>query len=122
MPSGTVEHHNRDGTHRDRAADHREMLVHRLDIDLRHDDRRTNATLRAGGAKQISPGKAAIFLYTWTRAAPGPDPGYRALLTNPGFILEPDLERAVEGAFRRERGAEQRGEVFLKASCAASSL
>jgi hypothetical protein len=33
-------------------------------------------------------------------------------LANPGFVLEPDLERPIEDIPRRERGAKHRGEVL----------
>jgi hypothetical protein len=43
------------------------------------------------------------------------------LLADAGFILKPDFNRPA-GKLRRDRGACQLGEVFLKASCAARSL
>src|SRR5205085_10379640 len=53
-------------------------------------------------------------------AAARPDPGQRALLADAGLVLEPDLDRLAAGVLGRRR-RDQRGEAFLKASCAASS-
>jgi len=116
MPTGAVKHDHRDGARCDRAADHGEMFIHRLDVDLRHDDRGTNPAFRTGGAEQKSPGEAMVFLRARTRSAPGPDASYGTVLADSGFVLEPDLERAVQRIFRRERGTKQGREVFLKAS------
>jgi hypothetical protein len=98
------------------------VFVHRLDVHLWHDDGGANPTFGAGGAEQISPCETVIFLRARARSTPSPDAGYGAVLANPGFVLEPDFERLVWDIFRRERGTEQRREVFLKVSCAASSL
>jgi hypothetical protein len=43
------------------------------------------------------------------------------LLVDPGFVLEPDLDRLAGGCGRQDVG-DQIGEVFLNASCAAASF
>src|SRR5690349_17352598 len=62
-----------------------------------------------GPGEYIGPGETVILLAARTRSPPRPDACYRALLADPGFILKPDLERPVDGALRRERGAERAG-------------
>ena len=54
-------------------------------------------------------------------AAQGPDIGQRALLADPGLVLEPDLDGLVGGLGRQGFGY-ARGEVFLKAVCASISF
>ena len=55
-----------------------------------------------------------------TRADFGPDRAQRALLTDTGLVLEPDLERFADCVRRQARGYDV-GEVFLNASCASRS-
>jgi hypothetical protein len=50
-----------------------------------------------------------------------PDIGQRALLTDPGLILEPDLNRLAGGPGGQAVGY-QAGEVFLNAACASASF
>ena len=56
-----------------------------------------------------------------TAAAQAPLVRQRALLTDAGFVLEPDLDRLAR-RFRRQNIGYEAGEVFLKASCAAISF
>ena len=53
MPAGTIQHQHSDGADRDVPADFHQVLVHRLDVDLWHDDRRTCAALRTDRSEQI---------------------------------------------------------------------
>ena len=50
-----------------------------------------------------------------------PDVGVSALLTDAGFVLEPDFHRA-EGRGPEERGFDQADEVFLKVASASGSF
>jgi hypothetical protein len=54
-------------------------------------------------------------------SSPRPEAGQRALLTDPRFVLPPDLERLADRRDGKSFGYELR-EVFLKASWAAASL
>jgi hypothetical protein len=75
------------------------VLVHGFDVDGRQHQSGANATGRADGAEQIGPGEAPVARRARTGTAPGPDAGLRALLANPCFVLEPDLDRLVSGTF-----------------------
>src|SRR6266576_1239793 len=110
-----------DGARADASADFSQVFVHGLDADCRHDQRGTGAARRADGAEEVGPGEPPVALDPRARAAPGPDAGQRALLADPRFILKPDFNRPA-GKLRRDRGACQLGEVFLKASCASRSV
>src|SRR3977135_4393034 len=92
-----------------------------FDADCRHDQGGAGAPRRADGAEQVGPSKPPVAADPRTRAAFGPDAGQRALLADPRFILKPDFNRPA-GKLRRDCGACQLGEVFLKASCASRSL
>jgi hypothetical protein len=74
------------------------MLVHGFDVDGGQDQSGANATGRADGAEQIGPGEAPVAQRARPGAAPGPDAGQRALLANPCFVLEPDLDRIASSA------------------------
>src|ERR1700704_3092732 len=105
----------------DALADFGQVLVHGVDADCRHDQGGAGAARRADGAEQVGPSKPPVAADPRTRAAFGPDAGQRALLADPRFILKPDFNRPA-GKLRRDCGACQLGEVFLKASCASRSL
>src|ERR1700730_16962570 len=110
-----------DGARADASADFSQVFVHGLDADCRHDQRGTGAARRADGAEEVGPGEPPVALDPRARAAPGPDAGQRALMADAGFILKPDFNRPA-GKLRRDRGARQLGDVFLKASCASRSV
>jgi hypothetical protein len=95
MPACRIQNEQRDCTGADTLTDAGQMGVHGLDIDTRHDHGCAGATGRADGAEQIGPGEPPIPLEPWSSAAFGPQTGQRALLANPSFILEPDLDRAA---------------------------
>ena len=59
-----------------------------------------DAARRADGAEQVGPVVAAVARRARARAAAGPEPGDGALLADPGFVLEPDLERLAVGGWR----------------------
>jgi hypothetical protein len=56
-------------------ADFHEVLIHRLDVDLWHNDRRTCAALRTDCSEQIGPLIPAVARRPRTRAALCPDAG-----------------------------------------------
>ena len=98
-----------------------QMQVHGLDVDVGHDQRRANVTCRTNRAKDIGGRVPLIALHARARAALGPQTRQRAFLSDPRFVLEPELDGFAFGAF----GDDFRralGKVFLKASTASGSL
>src|SRR3982074_2276534 len=78
-----------------------------------------SAAGRTDGAKNVSP---PVALVAWrTRSPLGPNAGQRTLLTDAGFVLEPDFDRLVFGVLGKLR-RDRCGKVFLNASCASSSV
>jgi hypothetical protein len=99
------------------------MLAHGFAVDRRHDDRGANCASRAQRAEQVC-GVAAIVPYRpWTRADRRPNIFQCSLLPDPGFILEPDLDRPPGGGGAAEQGVlYQAGKFFLKATSASGSF
>ena len=90
-----------------------EMLVHCLGVNGGHDNGGAHTAGRANGAKQISRIMPVIAYHPRAGTDRRPDISERALLTDSGFILEPDLDRCPGGG--AEKGMlHQAGEVFLK--------
>ena len=121
MPTGAIDLHQAVRARCYMAADFGKMFAHGFKIDRRHDDPRTHTARGAHGAEYVSPGVAAITRCSRPAAAGRPHAGLRALLTDSGFILPPDLQRFA-GGMRRQGGLYQRSEVFLcvcwaEASC-----
>ena len=101
------------------AANSSEMQRHGFGVRRRHDQACRDATLRTGRAEQVGPVVALVARCAGSRSTFGPDAGQRALLADPGLVLEPDFDRlvfGVVGELRRDCG----GEVFLNASWASS--
>ena len=105
----------------DLTTDLGEMQRQRFAVGERENKGCSGAALRTNGAEDVGPFIALITWGAWARSALGPDAGQRALLADPRFVLEPDFDGLVLGAVRELRG-ERRGEVFLNASWASSSL
>ena len=109
------------------AADLGQVLVHCLDVDLRHDDRGADAALRADRAEQVGRFKAAVARGAGTRATLRPDTGQRALLANTvdrrwrSTVGEPDLHRPAE-RFRRHGGGHEIARAALKTVCSSGLL
>ena len=99
----------------DLAADGVEMQRHGLGVRRRHDQACRDATLRTGRAEQVGPVVALVVRRAGPRSTLGPDAGQRALLADPGLILEPDFDRLAFGALGDLR-RDCRGEVFLNVS------
>jgi hypothetical protein len=117
MIAGAIEDESGVATCRHLAADSNEMQRHGLGVRRRHDQAGCDATLRTGRAEQVGPVVAPVVRRSGPRSTLGPDTGQRALLADPGFILEPDFDRLAFGAVGELRG-DCRGEVFLNASWA----
>ena len=102
------------------AGDLGEVGIHRLGVGEGHDQTGGGGAVRADCAENAGRFVARVADGAGAGAALRPDPCQRALLTHPGFILEPDLERFAArrlGEGRRYRPEE----VFLNASCSAGS-
>src|SRR4051812_34193652 len=77
----------------DVAADLVEMKLHGLCVDVRQGKPGASAARRANGAKQVGALVALVGGLTRSRTAPCPLPHQAVLLADPGFVLEPDLDR-----------------------------
>ena len=100
------------------AGDLGQMQVHRLGVAERQDQARGLAIFRADRAKDVGGGGALIVRGGWPCPAPGPAPRDLVLLTDPGFVGEPEFY-GVEGDALLARDLRQAGwEVFLKTSIA----
>lgn len=121
MPSGAVADQNGVGARRDHGGDLDEMLIHRLGIDRRHDDRRAHRALGADCPKQIDGIVPIVAHHGHTRADQSPSIGVGSLLSNTGFILEPNLDQLVTRGFRQKL-RNQGAEVFLKVAWATRSF
>jgi hypothetical protein len=104
----------------DTAADFSQMHGHCIGIGSGQDERRRSAALRTDGAKNVSPLVALVAWRTRSGSSLGPDTGQRPLLTDAGFVLEPDFDRLVFGMLGEPR-RDRCGKVFLNASWASSS-
>jgi hypothetical protein len=71
----------------DLAADRVRMQRHGFGVGCRHDKARRDAPLGTGGTEEIGPIVTPVAGCTWPRAAPSPNPGQRALLADPRFVL-----------------------------------
>jgi hypothetical protein len=120
VPAGAVHEDDGVGAAGDGAADLIQMHLHGGDVGARQHEGGANAALRADGAEQVGVLVSLISRQGRTCAGPGPDAGAAVLLAEPGFILEPDLDRP---ALRQAAyvGLERAREVFLKASSTRAS-
>jgi hypothetical protein len=88
-------------------------------VEGRRQQSDTLAGSRTGGPEDIEPLIPGLSNGAGTGSFASPDPGQRPLLTEPGFILEPDLED-LAGVFDLDP-LQDGGKVFLNSSCAAGS-
>src|SRR5215213_1727044 len=121
VPAGAVNEQDGVCTWRDLSADLGQVRVHRRGVGGRHDDCGTDAAGGTDGAEEVGGGVAIVAHHCRARANRRPDIGVRSLLTHPGLVLEPDLDRRASRT-AQQRGLQQGGEVFLYASCAAASF
>ena len=90
-----------------------------IGVDGRRQQSYTLAGSGAGGSKDVEPLIPGLSNGTGTSSFASPNAGQRPLLTEPGFILEPDLE-GLAGVFGLDL-VQDGGKVFLNSSCAAGS-
>src|SRR5689334_22013030 len=121
MPARTIQHEHGVRTDGHASTDLCKMCFHGLDVDVGHHDSGADATIWANSAKNIRGGIAAIPWSTWPRSACCPNLREGALLTDTGFVTEPDFNRPISmvGA---DRVLHQVSEAPLKASWAAVSF
>lgn len=116
-----IEHEGGLAARRDLPADLGQMQRHDLGVGGWDDEGRRGAALRTDGAEDVGPFVALIARRAGPCASFGPDAGQRALLADACLVLEPDFDGLVFGVVG-EPCRDRCGEVFLKASCTASSV
>ena len=107
------------GARVDRGADLGEMLLHSGNIAPRHGQASALAFLRADCAEDIGGLRALVVGPRRARAARSPAAGDFVLLTDSGLVLPPEFDLDA-GRKPVSDLCEHRGEVFLKATSAAS--
>lgn len=115
MPAGAVEQQDGVGAARDAARNLVNMHLHGLGVGVGHGERRADAARRTNGAEQIGVFVALIGGLAGPGSTPRPLPDLTVLLPDPGFILEPNLDRLSPGKMC-EMGGQRRREVFLNAA------
>ena len=118
MPSRLVEQEHGVATRRDGGGDLGQMQVHRRGIAPRQDERRTFAQRGADGTKDVGGSGALIRWRCWPGSTPGPATRDLVLLTDPGFIGEPDFYLARLDARVLCDLCQDGWETFLKCSIA----
>lgn len=92
-----------------------EMQLHAVSADKREREACRFAARRTDGAEQPGIDVTLVGGLTWLRASLGPLPDDTVLLTDPGLVLEPDLDR-LSLRQMASMSAQDTGEVFLNAS------
>ena len=120
MPSGAIEQQHGVGALGDVARDLVEVKLHHIGVGIGESQRRSDASRRADGPRDIGIVVALIGRLSWPRSSPGPLADEAVLLADPGFILEPDFDRCrlwrvLEMSLQGAR------EIFLNASTIRSS-
>ena len=105
---------------RDVAGDLGEMQVHGLGVDLRQHESGGFLGLGAGGSEEVGRLVALIAGLPRPAAAARPLSGQLALLADPGFVLEPDLD-PLPRRFLADGGNDQLGQFFLNSACASGA-
>jgi hypothetical protein len=91
VPSRLVEQEYGVAARRDGGGDLCQVKVHRRGVSSGHDERRTFAQRGADGTEDVGGSGALIGGRGWAGSTPGPATRDRVLLTDPGFVGEPDL-------------------------------
>jgi hypothetical protein len=120
MPTRAVEGDDRMRAQCDLLADFRQMQVHGERVDAGQTQGGPDAARRTDRAEDIGPFVALIARGPGTASFIRPDVGQAALLSDPGFILPPELE-GLSTRMLGDDGSDEVSEVFLCASCAAAS-
>ena len=107
------------GRKRHKPGDLGQMHLHGRAVAERQDQTRALALFGADGSEDVGRAGALVAGAEGAGAAPGPAAGDLVLLTDAGFVLEPDLYLGARGLPARDL-RQQVGEVFLNASAACS--
>jgi len=118
VPAGLINEQHGMGSWLHVKRDLVEMQLHRLGVAKRQDETGRLAERGTDGAEDIGRGGSLILQGEGSSAALGPAPCDFVLLTDAGFVLEPQFERLAGG---RRDICEDIRDFFLKASTAASS-
>jgi hypothetical protein len=118
VPSRLVEQEYGVAARRDGGGDLCQVKVHRRGVSSGHDERRTFAQRGADGTEDVGGSGALIGGRGWPGSTPGPATRDLVLLTDPGFIGEPDLySDRLDTLVLRDLCQDGR-ETFLKCSIA----
>ena len=112
------DHHNVN-VRRDLFGELLQEYIDDLDVDMRREHPHGMAGVWAGGAYDVQPVVSRLPNGGESLATSRPAPGQRALLAEPGFVLEVDLDSFV-GVVGGD-GRQPLGKVFLNASWASGS-
>ena len=118
VPSRLVDEECGVTARRDGCGDLGQVQVHRLGIASRQDERCTLAKRGTDGSEDVGGSGALIGRRRWPRSAFGPATGDLVLLSDPGFVGEPDLYRGRLDTLVLRDLAQDGGETFLKRSIA----
>ncbi len=121
MPSGAIEKQNGMGARCDVARDFVKVELHHIGVGIGQSQGHSDAAGRTDRAEQIGVGVALIGGLAWPRSAPGPLAHEAVLLTDPGLVLKPYLDRrrfgdALEMSLQRAREILWNGPPLLPAS------
>jgi hypothetical protein len=112
MPARLIDEERSMGARRDLSGDLGQVVVHRLGVAPRHDERRAFAVSGTDRAEDIGRGGSLIFRRAGARSALGPTAGDLALLADPRLVGEPDFYCAGIDALFSPDLFQARGETF----------
>ncbi len=121
MPAGPVTDQYGMGVGADLPADLGQMDCHGLAADPGHDNCGADGAIRTDRAEDVGGVVTVVAHRRRSGATRRPQIRQGALLADPGFILEPDLDR-FSSRLRRQDLGYLGSEVFLKAACASASF
>jgi hypothetical protein len=121
MPAGLIDKQRRVPARRNMFGDFGQVQVHGLCVAARQDKPGALALFGTDRAEDIGGGGALVLRRRGARTALGPAASYLVLLTDAGFVGEPDFDVADFDALLLGDLFQARGEVFLNASIAPSA-
>ena len=121
MPSCLVQKQDGMSSRRDGLGNLSQMQVHRRGIASGQNECRPFTLCGTDRAEDVGRSGALIRQRNWPRATFGPAPGGLVLLSDPGFVGEPNLYRSGLNALLLRDLCQDRGEAFLKCSTAPSA-